>query len=152
MSNQFKFIRVDRFFDDMNREDCFDTDDMDGISPNFRFVLASDCPQDINECLDTDGTLDTSVVTLIDTDGVDDGYCSILWGKGVNGERSMSINDSTVTFDLGEYTVGIKGLFLCATNNGTGYVIAYCILDKVLETDGVMIMPCDGMVWSVRYG
>ena len=152
MSSQFKFIRVDRFFDDMNREECFDTEDMDGVSPNFRFILASDCPQDINDCLDEDGTLDTNNVTIIDTDNADDGLCSILWSKGINGERSMSINDSTVTFDLGEDTVGIKALFLCAVNNGTGYVLAYCILDKVVEADGVLILPCNGMVWSVRYG
>ena len=145
MSSQFKFIRVDRFFDDMNREECFDTEDMDGVSPNFRFVLSSDC-------LDEDGTLNTDTVTIIDTDNADDGLCSLLWSKGINGERSMSINDSTVTFDLGEDTVGIKALFLCAVNNSTGYVLAYCILDKVVEADGILILPCDGMVWSVRYG
>ena len=152
MANQFKFIRVDRFFDDMNREECFDTEDMDGISPNFRFVLSSDCPQNIEECLDADGTLNTDAVTIVDTDNADDGLCSLLWSKGVNGERSMSISDSTVTFDLGEDSVNIKALFLCAINNGTGYVLAYCILDKVVNADGVLIMPCDGMVWGVRYG
>ena len=152
MSNQFKFIRVDRFFDDMNREDCFDTEDMDCISPNFRFVLASDCKQNIEDCLDIDGTLDLNEVTLLDTDGADDGMCSMLWSQGINGERSMSISDSTVSFDIGEDTANIKGIFLCAVNNGTGYVIAYCILDKVLEVDGVLILPCNGMVWSVHYG
>ena len=65
MANQFKFIRVDSFFDDINREDCFDTEDMDGITPNYKFVLAESCPQNINDCLDSDGTLDTSVVTLL---------------------------------------------------------------------------------------
>lgn len=152
MNSQFKFIRVDRFFDDMNREECFDTEDMDGVSPNFRFILSSDCPQDINECLDVDGSLNTDNVSIIDTDNADDGLCSILWSRGINGERSMSISDSTVTFDLGEDKVGIKGLFLCAVNNGTGYVLAYCILDTVVEADGVLILPCDGLIWSVRYG
>ncbi|MBO7377828.1 MAG: hypothetical protein J6U35_03020, partial [Clostridia bacterium] len=48
----FKFIKVDRFLDDINRSGCFDTEDMDGVTPNFHMVLASDCPLDIEECLD----------------------------------------------------------------------------------------------------
>lgn len=159
MSNEFKFIRVDSFLDDINREDCFDTEDMDGVSPNFRFVLASECPSDINDCIDEDGTLINPYnpetdkgVTLLDTDGYDDGFCSLLWSKGVNGERSMSIADSTVSFDLGENYEQIKGIFLVNIANGTGYVIAYCILDKILEKNGVLILPCNGMIWSIRYG
>lgn len=159
MSNQFKFIRVDKFLDDINREDCFDTQDMDGISPNFKFVLVSECNQDIENCIDEDGTLispyddvNDKGVTILDTDGIDDGFCSLLWSEGVNGERSMSISDSTVSFDLGEKPVQIKGIFLVAVSNGTGYVIAYCILDKILEENGVLILPCDGMIWSIRYG
>lgn len=152
MNSQFRFTRVDRFFDDINREDCFDTQDMDGISPNFKFLLVSECPSDINDCLDEDGTLMTDVVSIIDTDGEDDGLCSLLWSAGVNGERTMSIADTTVTYDLGEESVGIKGIFLVSIANGTGYVIAYCILDKILEEDGVLILPMDGMIWSIRYG
>ena len=152
MVNESKFIRVDSFLDDINREDCFDTQDMDGITPNFRFVLVSECPQDIEECLDEDGTLDTDMVTIIETEGVDDGMCSMLWSSGVNGERVMSVADSVVSFDLGEDGSTIKGIFLVATAQGTGYVIAYSIFDKILSYDGVLILPVNGMVWSVRYG
>ena len=152
MANQFKFIRVDRFFDDMNREECFDTEDMDGVSPNFRFVLSSDCPQDIEECLDADGTLNTDAVTIVDTDNADDGLCSLLWSKGVNGERSMSISDSTVTFDFGDEKPDVNGIFLVNVSNGSGYVLAYCIFDKTLTFDGVLILPCNGLIWSIRYG
>ena len=157
-SDVFRFIRVDRFFDDMNREDCFDTADMDGVSPNFRFVLASDCASDIEDCLDEDGTLVTPYnsntgkgVTLIDN-GSDDGLCSLMWSRGVNGERTMSVADSTVTYEFGEDKVPISAMFLVAVNNGTGYVIAYSIFDKTITVDGTLIMPVDGMVWSVRYG
>ena len=48
----FEFTRVDSFMDDINREGCFDTNDMDGITPNYRIVLASDCPVNIEDCLD----------------------------------------------------------------------------------------------------
>lgn len=152
MVNQFKFTRVDRFFDDMNREDCFDTEDMDGITPNYKFVLVSDCPSDIEDCIDTDGTLDESVVTIIDTDGEDDGLCSLLYSKGVNGERSISINDSTVSYDLGEESKTIRAIFLVNIANGTGYVLAYSIFDTTIEEDGALILPCNGLVWSIRYG
>jgi len=159
MANQFNFIRVDNFLDDMNREECFDTQDMDGVSPNFKFVLASECSPNIEDCLDEDGTLkmpyDASTktgVTLIETEGVDDGYCSLLWNKGINGERNIGLADSTVSYDLGEDPVSIKGIFLVAISNGTGYVLAYCILDKALEKDGTLILPCQGSLWSIRYG
>lgn len=158
MPNEFRFIRVDSFLDDMNREDCFDTQDMDGISPNFRFILASECASDINNCLDEDGTLinpyDSTTgkgVNILDIEE-SDGTCSMLWSKGVNGERTMSVSDSVITFDIGEDRVPIKAMFLVAINNGTGYVLAYCIFDKTIYVDGTLILPVDGMVWGVRYG
>ena len=151
MDSFFDLIRVDSFMDDINREDCFDTRDMDGISPNYRFVLASDCPNDINDCIDEDGTL-TDDVVLIDSDGVDDGYCSMLWSKGINGERTMSVADSTVTYSFGEGSVDLKAVFLVNIADGTGYVIAYSIQDKTVTIDGDLILPVDGVVWSFKYG
>ena len=151
MDSLFDLIRVDSFIDDINREDCFDTKDMDGITPNYKFVLASDCPNDISECIDEDGTL-TDDVVLIDSDGVDDGYCSMLWTKGINGERTMSVADSTVSYSFGEENVSLKAVFLVNVADGTGYVIAYCILDKGVDIDGNLILPVDGVVWSFKYG
>lgn len=158
MANEFRFIRVDNFLDDMNREDCFDTQDMDGVSPNFRFILASECPNNIEDCLDQDGTLinpyDSSTqmgVNIVDIPD-SDGLCSMLWSKGVNGERTITVSDSVITFDIGENRVPIKAMFLVAINNGTGYVLAYCIFDKTLYVDGTLILPVDGMIWSMRYG
>ena len=151
MSNDFEFIRVDSFMDDINREDCFDTRDMDGVTPNYRFLLCSSCPSDIDECLDEDGTLVDSV-EIITTDGVDDGKCSMQWGRGINGERTMSVADSTVTYDLGDYSANLKAIFLVNIANGSGYVIAYCIRDDTIPIDGELILPTDGMIWTFKYG
>lgn len=158
MAKEFRFIRVDRFLDDMNREDCFDTADMDGISPLFRFVLATECASNIGDCLDEDGTLITPYnsttglgVNLFESEE-DDGLCSLLWATGVNGERTMSVSDATVTYNIGEERVPIKAIFLVAINNGTGYVLAYSIFDKTIQVDGTLILPVDGMIWSIRYG
>ena len=61
------FIRVDSFLDDINRESCFDTNDMDGVSPNYRILLASDCSNDIDKCIDAEGTLITPYDSERDT-------------------------------------------------------------------------------------
>ena len=147
----FDFTRVDNFLDDMNREGCFDTQDMDGLTPNYRMVLVSDCPNDIEECIDDDGTLDTDKVTVIQTDS-EDGECALLWSKGINGERTMSIAQSTVVYDLGDRNEELKAVFLVNTVEGSGYVLAYAINSYSFPVDGEIILPCDGMIWSIKYG
>lgn len=147
----FDFTRVDNFLDDINREGCFDTQDMDGLTPNYRMVLVSDCPNDIEECIDDDGTLDTDKVTVIQTDS-EDGECALLWSKGINGERTMSIAQSTVVYDLGDRNEELKAVFLVNTVEGSGYVLAYAINSYSFPIDGEIILPCDGMIWSIKYG
>lgn len=147
----FDFTRVDNFLDDMNREGCFDVNDMDGITPNYRMVLASDCPNDIEKCIDEDGTLNENV-TLVENLGSEDGECSLLWSKGINGERTISIGDSTVNYDLGDNDDNLKAVFLVNTVEGSGYVLAYAINSYSFPIDGEVILPCDGVLWTIRYG
>lgn len=147
----FEFTRVDSFLDDMNREGKFDTSDMDGVTPNYRMILASDCPNNITDCLDEDTTLNSNV-TIIDTLGDDDGYCSLLWSKGINGERTISIADSTVNYDLGDASTELKAVFLVNMVEGSGYVLAYAINSYSFPIDGEIILPCDGMLWTIKYG
>ena len=147
----FDFTRVDSFLDDINREGCFDTQDMDGLTPNYRMVLVSDCPNDIEECIDDDGTLDTEKVTVIQTD-TEDGECALLWSKGINGERTMSIAQSTVVYNLGDRNEELKAVFLVNTVEGSGYVLAYAINSYSFPIDGEIILPVDGMIWSIKYG
>ena len=158
MNKMFEFICVDTFLDDINREDCFDTNDMDGISPNYKIVLVSECSNDFSKCIDEDGTLispydaetDTGV-NFVETENVDDGVVSMLWSKGINRERSMSISDSMVTYDLGYEAQQVKGAFLINYSSGSGYVIAYSINNKPIMLDGEFISPVNGMIWSMRY-
>ena len=152
MSNSFDFLRVDSFIDDINRDSCFDTRDMDGKSLNYKFVLASDCPSDINDCLDVDGTLNDNV-QIIETLGSDDGRCALLWSKGINGERTMSVSTSSVSYDFGDLDTSIKAVFLVNLVQGTGYVIAYSIkTGGVPVTSANPVFPTDGLVWTFRYG
>ena len=147
----FEFTRVDSFLDDMNREGCFDVLDMDGITPNYRMVLASDCPDDINECLDEDGTLNENVSLVEDLD-TEDGECALLWSRGINGERTISMVSSTVKYDLKDKNSELKAVFLVNTVEGSGYVLAYAINSYSFPIDGEVILPCDGMLWSIVYG
>lgn len=147
----FDFTRVDDFLDNMNRDGKFDTLEMDGITPNYRMVLVSDCPDDVNECLDEDGTLlSDDVVHRVESLGVDDGKCALLWSKGINGERTLSITTSSVVYDLGNLNDELKAVFL--VNGETGYVLAYAINSYSFPIDGQVILPCDGMVCSIVYG
>lgn len=151
MSNNF--IRVDKFLDDMNREDCFDTADMDGISKNFKIVLVSDCPSNITDCLDDEGTLNEDV-TILNTLGEDDGLVAMQWTHGINGERSMSITSSMVVYNFPDVDVHIKGAFLVSYRNGSGYVIAYCIDNIHLEIpkNKQLIIPISDNVVTFTYG
>ena len=149
----FEFTRVDSFLDDMNREGKFDVLDMDGITPNYKMVLVSSCPNNIEECLDEDGTLlGDDVVTLVDSIGADDGYCSLLWTKGINGERTISVADSVVNYDLGDGQDELKAVFLVNLVEGTGYVLAYAINSYSFPIDGEVILPGDGVIWNIKYG
>ena len=149
----FEFTRVDSFLDDINREGRFDTADMDGITKNYKMVLVSDCPNNIDDCLDEDGTLlDDSIVTRVETLGVEDGLCALLWSKGINGERTISIATSSVNYDLGDASDNLKAVFLVNMVEGTGYVLAYAINNYSFPIDGAVILPCDGMLWTIKYG
>ena len=153
----FEFTRVESFMDDINRVDCFDTRDMDGITPNYKFILASDCADDINDCIDDEGTLINPMqngkgVNIVETENAEDGLVSMLWSEGINGERTMSVADSTIQYSFGENEYDVKAIFLCNIADGTGYVIAYSINNKAITVRGDLILPCDGIVWSFRYG
>lgn len=149
----FEFTRVDNFLDDMNRDGKFDIYDMDGLTKNYKMVLVSDCPTDIEQCIDEDGTLlGDDIVHRIESLGIDDGMCSLLYSHGVNGERTISISDSVVSYDLGDNQEQLKAVFLVNMVDGSGYVIAYAINNYSFPVSGEVILPCDGMIWSIRYG
>lgn len=147
----FEFTRVDSFLDDINREGKFDTNDMDGLTKNYKMVLVSSCPNDINECVDEDNTINTENCQILETNGADDGKCALLWSKGINGERTMSLANSTVNYDLGDSTGELQAVFLVNLVEGSGYVLAYAINSYSFPVDGQIILPCDGMIWTIRY-
>lgn len=149
----FVFSRVDSFFDDINREDCFDTKEMNGNDKNFKIVLASDCPTRIEDCLDAEGTLNDNV-NIINTMGEEDGLLALLWSKGINGERTMSIPQQTLIYEFPNQNINIKGAFLISYENGSGYVLAYCINNVSLDIpkNDQLICPINDVIVSLIYG
>ena len=142
----FKFTRTPDFIDNMNRAGCFDVAEMDGTTKNYQFEIASDCPSDINDCLNDDGTLKRSKVTIANIG--DTGQVALTFSKGISNDRTISLGASAVTLDVGDIDVHINGIFLVDMN--TDYVLAYCILARNVPVSNEVILPANGMVWNIR--
>lgn len=140
----FGFTRVENFMDDYNIE--FFVDDMNGTDKNYEFVIADSSPDNIGDCLNSDGTLNTTEVHTINIG--DDGEVSLLYSKGVNGSRIISLGSSDVVLDVGDENVSLKALFLRSIS--TGYVLAYSILARSVPITNEVIFPATGVVWTIR--
>lgn len=154
----FKFRRVDAFFRDMNRKDCFDLLDMNGTDENFKFVLASECANSMDNCLDEDGTLKEwddetrTGVKILNTLGERDGLSPLLFSMGINGESTISVVNTSLVYELTDNVDYVKGVFLVSYSNGSGYVLAYSINNVPLEVqDDTLILMVNGMIWGTHY-
>ena len=142
----FSFTKIDDFFEVMIDTDGIETSLFDGTTPNFRIVLAEACPDNIGECLKSNHTLKTSAMTLINGDSTD-GECALSWNKGVNANRTITIASNTVVYDLDDGSYALKGAFL--VENTTGVCLAYSINNAPIIVKDQIIMPVDGMIWSI---
>lgn len=144
----FSFSKVDDFLELMIDNDNITTSLFDGTTKNFRIVLAEACPDNINECLTNQGTLNTSVMSLITGTDTNDGTCALLWTRGVNTNRMISLSDSSVHWNLNDEIYLLKGAFLIL--NQTGEVLAYSINNAPISVKSEITMPMDGMIWSIH--
>lgn len=106
----FDFTHVDNFMDQWNL--AFKLSDMN-TSNNFELVFCSDSPNNGNECLNTGGAINTSVVTIEDVVP-----CSLKWEN-----NSISLRNSATWNVTGE--TPLKAVFLRVASSG--FVMAYCI-------------------------
>lgn len=144
----FSFTRVDNFHELMiNREDIT-TSLFDGVTPNFKIILAEQCNDNIRNCLNTDGTLNTNEVVTIAGASENNGDCALLWSVGVNSNRAISIASNSVSYDLGDNSYMLKGAFLVCANSGV--VLAYSINNVPIPISSSFTAPVDGMIWSIR--
>ena len=140
----FDFVRTPNFIDNMNLGSCFQLSEMDGTTKNYEFVLATDCPNNIEDCLDSNGALNNQVTTLNDVDG----SVALTYSKGVDNNRIISMGSTAVSLDVGPVDTYLKALFL--RQSDTGYVLAYCILTRTLPITNEVVLPASGVVWTIR--
>ena len=145
----FDFTRVPRFMDDYNLETAFQVAQMDGINKNYEFVIADSCPANIEDCLNSNGTLKTTGEDAVHPIDIgNDGQVSLIYSSGVNASRIISLGSSDVTIDVGDINVMLKAMFLRDIH--TGYVLAYCILARSIPITNQVIFPASGVVWTIR--
>ena len=130
----FDFYRVDTFFEQFNKK--FDVSDMDGTN-NFEIVVSSYSPNNINECLNNDGTLNTSVVT-----GTYVQNLPLLWA---NNTVKVAFD---VTFNFGTSIVPLKSLFI--RDKTTGYVMGYSIFMTTFNVTNQLVLDADTILWSIE--
>ena len=141
----FSFIRTPDFIDNINRPTAFDINDMDGTTLNYEIVLASSCKNAIEDNLTEFGTLNSDVVEVDVNEG---SFVALTYAKGVNNNRIISMGSSLITVDVSDTGDNVKGLFL--RDRYTGYVLAYCILQRTVPLSEETSFPVSGVVWNIR--
>lgn len=141
----FSFTKTDKLFKNMIDNDNITTMLFDGVTPNFKIVLAESCPNNISDCLNADGTLSDDLV-LINGNSTD-GECALLWSDGVNNNTDISIASNSVTYNFGDNQYILKGAFLVEKN--TGFVMAYSINNAPMTVTKSLTLPINGSVWSI---
>lgn len=144
----FSFIRTPDFIDNMNRPTCFDVNDMDGTSLNYQIVLATNCSEKIEDNLTQYGTLNSNVTEISSDIIKDQGMVALTYSRGINNNRIISMGSTSVVVDVGDKDYYLKGLFL--RDRYTGYVLAYCILQRTVPIANEVVFPSSGVVWNIR--
>lgn len=139
----FDFSRVDSFYEHLNID--FNISDMVGSegNANFEFVLSEHSPNNIEECLDNDGCLNSSVDDNITED------VPLLWTNNDDGTNQISIDDD-VEFTFGDTIVQMKALFL--REKTSGYVLGFCINMNTVSVTNKMVFEEDTILWTVSDG
>lgn len=115
------------FFREWNSK--FTVATMNGDTENFRIILASDCADDISDCLNNGGGLNGSVTRLTTLN------VGLEYKDSVNGEPFTIELSNSATYNLGENVETLRGVFL--TNVG-GFVLGYCIFNNHFQiTDSI---------------
>lgn len=130
----FDFNRVDSFFDEWNKK--FDVEDMNG-SNNFEIVVSSYSSNNIDECLNANGTLNTTVVT-----GTYSQNLALTWA---NNTIKVAFD---VTFNFGDNIVPLKSAFI--RDKSTGYVMGYSIFMNTFNVTNQLVVDAETVLWSIE--
>ena len=131
----FDFSHVDSFMEQWNLS--FKLSDMNSTN-NFELVFCSDSPNNIRECLNSGGGINTDTVTF--RNGSDVVPCSLKWE-----DNSISIRDNA-TWNIGEAEIPLKSIFLRTTG---GYVIGYCINISEFIVTNKLTFDANTTLWRI---
>ena len=146
-SVNYSFTKVDNFFEILIDREEITTSLFDGTTKNFRIVLVESCPSNISECVNPDGTLNDDAVSYIYGEDEGDGKCALSWNVGVNANRTITVSDANVNYNLGDTTSMLKAAFLVVEQSGI--VLAYSINNAAMPISGYFNAPVNGLVWSI---
>lgn len=129
----FDFQRSPTFLDNMNVK--FHLLEMNS-SNNFQVVFSTYAPTNIQDCLNSDGTLNSDVTIQESLD------CSLKWENDI-----ISIRND-VTWNIGDAYYPLKAVFI--RNKSNGYVMGYSINITSFEVTNEVIFEEDTILWSFR--
>ena len=129
----FDFQRSPTFLDNMNVK--FHLLEMNS-SNNFQVVFSTYAPTNIEDCLSSDGTLNSDVTIQASLD------CSLKWENDI-----ISIRND-VTWNIGDTYYPLKAVFI--RNKSNGYVMGYSINITSFEVTNEVIFEEDTILWSFR--
>ena len=131
----FDISDVPRFFDDWNIK--FDVVRMDGASNNFQLVFSNYAPDNIGECLNSDGTLSSDVTVIASVD------CKLKWDSV---SRIISIKGDT-TWNIGDNNYPLKAVFV--KNKLNNYILGYCIHTTSFNVTNKVKIEDGTILWSI---
>ena len=129
----FDFQRSPTFLDNMNVK--FHLLEMNS-SNNFQVVFSTYAPTNIQDCLSSDGTLNSDVTIQESLD------CCLKWENDI-----ISIRND-VTWNIGDAYYPLKAVFI--RNKSNGYVMGYSINITSFEVTNEVIFEEDTILWSFR--
>ena len=138
------FSSVPLFINDLNVR--FQLNDMNGSSTKFEFVFCDLCPTNIDEWLNSDGTLSSNVHIATVNSNPAKLNVKLLWDKN---SRIISIaEDTTLTLDYD--IIPVKAVFLRVKS--TGYVLGYCVHNVAFDISNKVKFEKDTILWSIQDG
>lgn len=137
-SYPFDLIRSPLFFDKFNVS--FDKTDFDGTN-KFQIVLSSICPDNIPDCLNSNGTIKNTVNNVANSD-----IALELVVEDDTNRHILIKNDVTITLNE---DIDVKGVFIRKKSNG--FVVfamvnenAMRFCDKIMFESGNVILQITG--------
>lgn len=109
-------------------------------SENFSIVFCDYASDNINDCIDSNGILNTTNAHPIAT--ID---CSLEW----DGETEIITIRNDATWSIGDNHYPLKAVFICSKSTAN-YVMGYCINMDNFEVTNQIKFEAGTILWSIK--